>query len=251
MNSGIPQIVVLEKVDSTNNYAMALVQDGIAVHGQAVFSRQQTAGKGRRGKTWNASVNENIFMSLTLEMQWLPLFRQFELSAAIALACRDLAVKYVDEKIYVKWPNDLYVNDRKAGGILIENLVKGTFWHWAVVGIGINVNQLDFESYDPQPVSFKQYSGVDYDIIILAGELRQFVLKRIEQLKADKFSEILEEYNQNLFARNRQVRLKKGAIVFQTTVKKVSEHGRLITEDAIEREFDFDEVEFKGLVDDK
>jgi BirA family transcriptional regulator, biotin operon repressor / biotin---[acetyl-CoA-carboxylase] ligase len=242
------KITILEKVDSTNNYAMALVQNGLAGDENAVFTREQTNGKGRRGKVWDSTKDMNIAMSIMLEMQWLSVLEQFRLSIAVALACYDLISKYNPAATSIKWPNDIFIDDSKAGGILIENVIKGTLWQWAIIGIGLNINQVDFEKYNLSPISLKQISGKDHNCLEMAKELHDFVLKRINNLKSGEFTKMLEEYNDKLFARNRFVKLKKENIVFETKIIAVSAMGQLITQDVFERHFNFDEVEFKGLV---
>ncbi len=248
MSTTSKKIIVLEKVDSTNNYAMATIQKGEAINENAVFAMEQTNGKGRRGKNWKSKKGENLLLSITVQMPWLPISQQFELSAAVALACHDLILKYNSTKTYIKWPNDIFINDSKAGGILIENVIKGTLWQWTVIGIGININQLDFEEYNLSPISLKQVTGKDYNVLKMAKELHALVLKRINKLKSGNFHKMLEEYNEKLFARNRLVKLKRQNIVFETKIIGVSTSGQLITKDVFERQFNFDEVEFKGLV---
>jgi BirA family biotin operon repressor/biotin-[acetyl-CoA-carboxylase] ligase len=248
MSPGSKKIIVLDSVDSTNNYAMAMVKKGVASHGNAVFALEQTKGKGRRGKQWNTSVGENITMSIVAEMQWLPVLQQFELSAAVALGCYDFFSKHTLEVVRIKWPNDIFINDSKAGGILIENLIQGALWQWSVIGLGMNVNQVQFETYRLPPISLKQITGKDYDVLKMAEELCKLVLKRIDDLKKNNFSKMLEEYNEKLYAKGQLVTLKKQNMVFQTAITGVSDAGHLITQDALERRFNFDEVEFKGIV---
>ncbi|HSV09306.1 MAG TPA: biotin--[acetyl-CoA-carboxylase] ligase [Hanamia sp.] len=241
-------ILVLDSIDSTNNYAMALIQRGDATAIKPVFALEQIYGKGRRGKHWKSNKGANIILSIPLQMQWLSVSQQFHLSVAIALSCHDLFYKYNLANLFIKWPNDIFINDSKAGGILIENVIKGTLWQWSVIGIGINVNQEGFEEFDLKATSLKLATGKSYDVLNLAEELLCFVLKRIEELKSGNFEKMLEEYNRHLFAKNKTVKLKKENIVFETTITGVSSSGQLITKDAFERRFDFDEVEFKGLV---
>jgi BirA family biotin operon repressor/biotin-[acetyl-CoA-carboxylase] ligase len=240
---------ILQRVDSTNNYAMALIQNGLTKHGNSVFALEQTRGKGRRGKEWKSNKGANIMLSIVSEMQWLSVSEQFQLSVAVALACHDVISKYILGNIFIKWPNDLFINDRKTGGILIENVIKGTLWQWSVIGIGMNINQQEFDEFNLAATSLKIESGKEFDVIKLANDLVEIVLKRIDDLKERKFQEMLEEYNQKLFARNKLVRLKKENAVFQTKITGVSAKGELITKDTLERRFSFDEVEFKGLVE--
>ena len=96
MSSAAPKLIILESVDSTNNYAMAMTQKGVANSGEAVFAREQTSGKGRRGKAWKSANGENILLTVLAQMQWLPVQQQFRLSVAVALACRDFFSKYIN-----------------------------------------------------------------------------------------------------------------------------------------------------------
>lgn len=239
--------IILESVDSTNNYAMAMVRKGEAKNGDAVFAMKQTAGRGRRGKTWESQSGENIVITISAQMQWLPVQQQFQLSMAAALGCFDFFSKYIKKNIKIKWPNDIFINDRKAGGILIENVIKGNLWQWAVIGIGLNVNQLNFAKENLKATSLKEITGDNYDVIQLSKELHDVVLKRLRRLQSEECSNLLDEYNENLFCRHQIVKLKKGNIVFETKIEGISATGELITRDVIERKFAFDEVEWMGL----
>src|SRR5437588_414140 len=138
--------IILDSAESTNNYAMAQVHAGLAEHGKAWFTADQTHGKGRRGRHWEMQKNKSIALSIIVDTEFLPIYRQFELSVAAALGCYDLFSKYAGDDTKIKWPNDLYWNDRKAGGILIENVIMGNEWKWSVIGIGININQTEFSN---------------------------------------------------------------------------------------------------------
>lgn len=236
------KLIILDMVDSTNNYAMGMIEKGEAISGNAVLAMEQTQGKGTRGKHWKATPGENILLSIIVEMQCQPVSRQFELIVAVALGVYDFIEKHINEKISIKWPNDLFINDSKAGGILIENKIKGTLWQWAVIGIGINVNQMDFQDLDKAANSFANVSGEKYDVIVLGGELVGFVLERIEEMKTVPFEKMLEEYNSHLWSRGKKVKLKKGDEIFEMRVLEVSEDGELVVEGDIR--FRFGEVEW-------
>jgi len=237
--------IELQSVDSTNNYAMAKAHAGMASHGTLIFAYEQWAGKGQRGKTWNSTPGENIILSTVLQPVFLPITRQFPLSAAVALACHDLFSRYAGGKeTTIKWPNDLYWRDRKAGGILIENSFKGDQWMFAIAGTGININQVQFPETARNPVSLKQITGQTFDVIRLARELGDCLDRRYGELEKGGASPLIEEYNTRLYKRGQAVRLKKGNAVFETMVAGVSAGGRLLTRDTMERQFDFGEVEW-------
>ena len=216
-----------------------------AISGEGIFAREQTAGKGRRGKNWMEPREVKILLTpqlislcLSITMQ-----QQFRLSIAVALGCFDFFSAYIKENIKIKWPNDIFINDRKAGGILIENVViKGNLWQWAIIGIGLNINQENFGN-EIRATSLKQITGIHYDVIELANELLQAVINRINQLKSDEDSTIYFINTMKIYLRrrNKMVKLKKGNIVFETTIEKISSAGELITQDVIERRFEFDE----------
>jgi BirA family transcriptional regulator, biotin operon repressor / biotin---[acetyl-CoA-carboxylase] ligase len=231
--------IILDSVDSTNNYAMQQVQLGQATHGTTWFAREQTAGKGQRGKNWLTIPNHNIMLS-TVVQPGLTVNRQFLLSAATALACYDFYKNYAAGDVSIKWPNDLYWRDRKAGGILIENVFRGQEWSWAIIGIGININQVQFDPVLPNPVSLKQITGQDFDAAQLGRELCVCLENRFKHLD----DSLLAEYQQALFRLHQPVTLRKGNIVFETTIHGVSATGQLLTRDAVERAFEFGEVEF-------
>ncbi len=235
---------ILDHVDSTNNYAMAQVHAGMASHGMAWFAHNQTAGKGQRGKDWEMEPGKNIALSLVLEPQSFNSSRQFYLSAAIALACHEFFFGYAGDETKIKWPNDLYWRDRKAGGILIETIYQGTALKYAIVGIGININQTRFSKELKNPVSLKQITGKELDALVLAKELYETVMKRMEELAPASFEKIIKGYNQHLYGINKNVRLKKDNAVFETVIKEVNERGQLVTVDATERNFDFGEIEW-------
>ncbi|MGC4058816.1 MAG: biotin--[acetyl-CoA-carboxylase] ligase [Chitinophagaceae bacterium] len=121
-------IIRLDSVDSTNNYAAGLIDADKAYHGLTVLANCQTQGKGQRGNVWKDLPGESVLMSVVLEPS-RPVDRQFELSALVAAAVAEVLrdiLSYSD--IFIKYPNDIIINDKKAAGILIENVLRGALW---------------------------------------------------------------------------------------------------------------------------
>lgn len=236
---------IIDSVDSTNNYAMAKVHAGLAKHGDAWFAHEQTAGKGQRGKKWHTGAGKNIALSIVMQPSPLLITEQFKLSAAVALACLDFFRMHAGEETKIKWPNDIYWRDRKAGGILIENVIgSSSTWKFAIAGIGFNINDSYFDPLLTNAVSLKQITGQEVDVVKLAKQLHQLVLKKVEELFKKPFADILHEYNQNLYKINKLVLLRKNNIDFETAIRGVMENGRLYTTDRIDNFFDFGEVEW-------
>ncbi len=240
METSTGKLIILDSVDSTNNYAMGLLHEGLANDGDAWLALEQTSGKGRLSKGWHAEKGKNILMSMIIKPV-LPLQQQFQLSMAVAVACQKLLTKYIDD-IKIKWPNDLYWQDRKAGGILIENIVQGNRWQWSVAGIGINVNQTAFDNILLNPVSLKQITSKDFDVQKLALELQLSVKEESQNLFDKGFEDLYNYYNEHLYKAGETVWLKKENARFQTTIKKVTADGFLEVEDVIERRFASDEI---------
>jgi BirA family transcriptional regulator, biotin operon repressor / biotin---[acetyl-CoA-carboxylase] ligase len=235
---------ILDSVDSTNNYAMARAHAGLAKHGNAFFTHRQTKGKGQRGKSWQTGTAENIAISIVIDPEPLQQQQQFHLSVAVALACFDFFNKYGGDETKIKWPNDLYWRDRKAGGVLIETIVRGSSWKWAVVGIGINVNQGKFSEELKNPVSLKQITGKNFDVVELAKELHLLVMKKVSEINEKSFAVLLKEYNSLLYKLNEKVTLKHNNEIFETVINSVTAGGQLQVTDTTQKQFNFGEVEF-------
>ncbi len=234
--------VELSVTDSTNIYAMTHIQHNMATHGSVFFAHQQVAGKGQHGKTWVTEGGQNIILSTIIDPNPLILGQQFRLSVAVALACYDFFSRYAGEETRIKWPNDIYWRDRKAGGILIENQIRGQQWQWAVAGMGININQTAFDPTLINPVSLKQITGKTFDPVQLAQELCTDLTQRMHQLFNHPFSPLLEEYNGYLFKRNEIVQLKKLNTRFTCNILGVNENGELLVKDGPADRFVFGEV---------
>ncbi len=206
---------------------MQQAQDGLAKQGSAWFATEQTAGKGQRGKSWAGEKGKNIAMSVVLVPGESKITSQFHLSAVVALACFEFLKQYAGDEMKIKWPNDLFWRDRKAGGILIENKLYGKAWKWAVVGIGININQRVFNKELGHAISLKQITGKNFNTIALAKELHGLLMKKLAE--AGTPDEIMQQYNQHLYKINELVTLRKTGVKFDTVIKAVSAQGRLIT----------------------
>ena len=130
------------EIDSTNNYALNLISKSTPAEGTTISADFQTHGRGQYGREWLSKSTKNLLTSIILYPDFLPANEQFFLSKAIALAVRNCINSFLPSSdIRIKWPNDIYCNDKKIGGILIQNLLTGNKINASIVGIGINVNQ--------------------------------------------------------------------------------------------------------------
>jgi BirA family biotin operon repressor/biotin-[acetyl-CoA-carboxylase] ligase len=154
---------------------MAQIKAGLAKSGSCYTADFQTNGKGQHGRVWESTKGQNLLCSYILELNTLDALKnwtpadQIGFSAAIALGARAFFAAFAGSETKIKKPNDIYFSDRKAGGILIENLVRGQEWTWAVIGIGMNINQTEFSpaalnSVSSNPISLQEITNQSWDI---------------------------------------------------------------------------------------
>lgn len=240
--------IELQSIDSTNNYARQQIHAGLAQHGTTIFAHEQIAGKGQRGKTWSSEKGANIMMTVIVRPGGIRVDQQFQLNACVAAAIHGFFRSYAGDDTKIKWPNDLYWQDRKAGGILIENMIQsgetGGKWEWSIIGIGININQTIFPAHLPNPVSLKQITGKEFETVKLAKQLCEIVEKKFTLLMNDGFENIYTTYIDHLYKKDQAVKLKKDSRKFEATIRSVSPSGKLIVQHAVEEEFDFGEIEW-------
>ena len=172
-------LIELSEIDSTNMYAMEQIHAQKALSGSVYQTDFQTNGKGQHGRIWESQRGENLLCTYILELNtlkqgknWVP-SEQLGFSAAVALGAQAFFMEFAGEETKIKKPNDIYWRDRKAGGILIENIVRGTDWTWTVIGIGLNINQTQFSNEAGKPVSLKQITGKHWDIKAMQKKLAE------------------------------------------------------------------------------
>lgn len=158
-----PFIYRLNEVTSTNSYLQEWIKAGGVPEKTIVFARSQTHGKGQMGNKWSSDAGMNLTFSIVVYPRFILANEQFILSQVTALAVKETIERYVDD-VHIKWPNDIYCDNRKITGILIENNLEGKIIASSVLGIGINVNQKFFSEDLINPVSLYQLTGKEYDI---------------------------------------------------------------------------------------
>ncbi|MEH0154376.1 biotin--[acetyl-CoA-carboxylase] ligase [Limibacter armeniacum] len=191
------KVVYLPTCLSTNTEAVNLAVSGNIPEGTVVYTSDQTAGRGQRGNGWESAPDKNLTLSLVLYPKFLLAREQFKLNMAISLAIHDCIGHATGIYPKVKWPNDIYVKEEKLTGILIENYLKGHHINYSVIGIGLNVNQVDFST--PTATSIANMTGKQFNLYRLMESLLENIEKRYLQLKAGKDDLLKTEYLQALF----------------------------------------------------
>lgn len=216
-------------IDSTNIYATELIDEGMAQNGDVIWALHQQTGKGQRGKVWEDESGKNIAMSLIVKPE-LDGSRYPLLSMLTAVVAENYFSRiFSDWETAIKWPNDIYINDKKASGILIENIWKGMEWLYAIIGIGINVNQHSFPENLPNATSLLAESGQEFDLLEIITDLRNGILNGIKTLPVQA-KKIQEQYNQRLYKRGKEVNfmLPDNGKKFSAFVQEVDESGNLV-----------------------
>jgi len=169
------RIIEFDSIDSTNNYAMQLIDADKAQPGLTIVAQSQREGKGQRGRTWADVPGQSLLMSV-ITTPGIAISGQFAFNALVAATIADVIGTFAENTpIYIKWPNDIIVNDKKAGGILIENVLRGSRWMYSVIGLGLNVKQEHFPATLPHATSLKAATGLDINMIALRDALRDAI----------------------------------------------------------------------------
>jgi len=231
MSTSNCNIIHLSKVSSTNNYAKELISREQPSEGTIITASHQSAGKGHDNNSWESEAGENLLMSLILYPHFLDITRQFNLSMAVALGITDFLKELIPEQqIYIKWPNDIYVADKKIGGILINNEIMGDHFEHVIVGIGLNVNQKVFSNNLPNPVSLNNLTGTHYSLEDVTSKLSKDVMARYGQLRQGSIELIKSEYHSSLLGISEWRRFIYKGKEIKGMIRDVNEFGHLIVE---------------------
>lgn len=172
-------IIWVDEAGSTNSLLADMARQGLASDGDAVAAFAQSAGRGQRGNSWESEPGANLTFSILFSGRGYDVSRNFMVSEAVALAVAqivDAELGGCGGKVCVKWPNDIYVGDRKVCGILIENVLSGRTVERCIAGIGLNINQKSFLSDAPNPVSLFQIDGKVRDVRRILSSLVDRIL---------------------------------------------------------------------------
>jgi BirA family biotin operon repressor/biotin-[acetyl-CoA-carboxylase] ligase len=226
--------ISLSEVDSTNNYAAKLLLKGKVPHGTVISAFHQKQGRGQRANTWEAEPGQNLTASWILHLNDSNFEKIVLLNKAISLAIRDSIASYLPENsVTIKWPNDIFIEEKKISGTLIETHLHADKTATLICGIGINVFQTTFLS--PKATSLVATSG---DLKMSVDEILEVVHRNIIDYfnRWENNEEIESEYLIHLFGINRQRLFLHQGKNISGVISGVDEWGRLqvITEQGLE-----------------
>ena len=217
-----------EELGSTNDYASILIAKNKPIEGTVVMADHQVQGKGQYGRKWVAKSKLNLTLSVILYPNvWVD--HQFDLNIMASIAVCDAIHQSSQIKAHVKWPNDVYVQDRKICGILIKNNIMGKSIHQSIIGIGLNVNQKEFDPLIPNPTSIINESANPVsledlrDVLYLSLDKYYLMLKEAPEL-------LRQEYHNCLWRRNQMTSYMLGGLRESGIIRGIDDEGKIIIE---------------------
>lgn len=238
------KIIWLDEVSSTNDYANNISKD-LDSHGVVVAANFQVQGRGQRGNSWESEREKNLLCSILLWPNFLEVQQQFLLSKVASLAVCDVLKTEITD-VAIKWPNDIYVNNSKIGGILIENSFSSPYLDSSIVGLGVNLNQTAFSQDIPNPTSLLLETGKEIEVKKFLNDLCEAFNKRFNTLIESDYDKLSEDYFNSLYRKDNYYKYRAGGEVFKAKIVGVKNSGELIlqTEEGTQRVFAFKEVSF-------
>jgi len=232
----------IKETPSTNALMWKMIRESNLPEGFVLSTNFQMAGKGQQGNSWESEAGKNLLFSLLLYPHKLPVEQQFIISQLVSVGIKKALDEYTDG-ITVKWPNDIYWNDRKLAGILIENSLQGGQINSVVIGIGLNVNQSKFISNAPNPVSLRLITGKRLDRKRLLNNIHKQIMELYFRMDQE---EIRTKYAKGLFRKDGLHSFQTPEETFQARIHTIHPDGQLEleTEGGEKRRFYFKEVQF-------
>lgn len=240
------KIIKVEETESTNIYAGKL--SGTVSEGSIVWADYQTLGRGNGSNVWESQRGMNLTFSVVLYPTFLKAVQQFYLSKAISLSIADFISLYVNN-VRIKWPNDIYVENKKIAGILIENSIERDYINESIIGIGININQEIFLSGAPNPVSLCQLTGQKYDLKEMLDLFSKILEYRYSLIKDGEFALIDENYMDILYKNGINAMYKAGEIKFEGVIINVEKTGELIIKESSGKQHKFLHKEVEYIIE--
>lgn len=237
------KVIYVPSCPSTNDLALKLLHHQVLPEGTVIITNKQTEGRGQRGNKWLTEPGLNLTLSVILRPTFLAIKDQFYLTIVTALAVRDFINTQAEIVAQIKWPNDILINNKKAGGILIENQLQGEYISTTVVGIGLNVNQKNFELLSATSIRLEM--NREFVLSEIFTDLLSNLESRYLTLRSGDLSSLKKDYLNSLFRLNEQHTYISNNIQFTGVIRDIDAWGKLLieTEKGIKR-FDLKEVSF-------
>lgn len=234
-----------DKLPSTNTLAASLLNNEDIEEGTVIHTNFQTAGRGQKNNIWESEKSKNLLFSVILYPDKVLPAEQFYISMAVSIGICDFIDRYFPGS-KIKWPNDIYINDDKIAGILIENSIRGEIIESTITGIGFNINQEEFAVTTPKPVSLKILTGKEFDTLTCLDQMLSDLDERYKQLLYGDRELIRSGYIKRLYRFNEWHEFRASGAIFRGKITNISSYGNLMLmmEDGLISEFSFKEIEY-------
>jgi BirA family biotin operon repressor/biotin-[acetyl-CoA-carboxylase] ligase len=238
-------LIFYENLPSTNARAAHLLKNCEIQEGTIIYTNYQSAGRGQKGDSWESEDGKNLLFSVVLFPSMIHPADQFFISMSVSLGICDFLKRYIPS-FMIKWPNDIYVNNDKIAGILIENSIMSDHIENTIAGIGLNINQKKFLSDAENPVSLSIITGENYDLAICLEQLASDLDESYKQLLSGNFAQIKHKYVSKLYRLNQWCNFRDQFGIYSGRIISVTDTGRLQIErpDGNIIEYSFKEVDF-------
>ncbi len=220
-----------DELPSTNEMALEIAMRNDVVEGAVVQALHQSCGRGQRGTRWHSEPGQNLLLSIILKPTFLTAEAQFYLNKTVALAVADTLEHFVQFPVSIKWPNDIYVLEKKIAGILIQNTIQSQKIAISTIGIGLNVNQTHFDTTLPNPTSLHKLMRQRFDLKVVRQHLFDALNDHYQRLRIDvKYGD--EQYLKQLYRRSEMLEFETlGGEKFIGAIVDVDRLGRLMIKD--------------------
>ncbi len=226
MKTNQPRLIILEESVSTNTLAAEMLAASQAAHGDFFIALYQTAGRGYGQNIWYSSRSNNLLGTLLVSFDGFPAREQFLITCVVSVVIADFIAEQTGEQAYVKWPNDIFVRDKKICGLLIENQMLGDELRLSLIGIGLNVNEPAFPYYLPQAISMRQVDGKLRNIESIATHIGSSILHSLSTY--DQARSFREKYTERLYRLGTSALYKVDDKTATGVIRGVDEFGRLL-----------------------
>ena len=213
----------LNEIDSTNKFLYELNKTKHFNEPVVAMADYQTSGRGRNDSSWESKRGENLLLSILFNHE-LKIAEQFNFSIIISLSIRKLISDYVKEKVYIKWPNDIIVCNKKISGFIIDNIIRKNTVNTSIVGIGMNINQLFFSEFIPPAISLSNLTDKAYDL----NNIKDRLLIHIDTYYNNLTNNHLKEFNKHLYLKNKIQPFEVNKKIMKAKILGVNEKGELL-----------------------
>ena len=240
-------IIKLNAIDSTNSYLKKEALKKRLKSYTVVMANHQQMGRGQMGTSWDSDKGKNLTISILVNFNNFKIEHQFYLSMAVSLGVLTVVNQYVKTMLFIKWPNDILAVKDKVAGILIENVLKGNHIDYTVIGVGLNVNQTEFNPSLSNITSLKKITGRHFDLDEIVSKLITSIQSFVNYIESKDFKKLKQLYINELYKFNKPAMFKdNNGVLFLGKITDIADDGRLVVtlENETTRKFNLKEIKF-------